>query len=166
MTDDIDPFDDEFTRMDPLHDALGKLVLACQSLETWIFITLAHLGPERDFSLASKKNVGPAVRDLRAIAEHRSPDHRDLLSSTLDRCEEVFQLRNGLVHGAWKSATDGRPRAFRPARSAKSYSEPFVNVEVSLPAMLESARSAFHCCGAFQGGLLDWSEEFFPDDDL
>jgi hypothetical protein len=91
--------------IDPVLEAVGRLVDACSSLEIALFQSLTSL--DRRYSFTEAERLGPkgCVKRLRAIAPQLKPvrprqaRRRTALEQLLDDAVEHLELRNGVVHG-------------------------------------------------------------------
>lgn len=106
--------------LDPIHDAVGKLVQRCQVLETFLGLVAEQLTGRQPSGRPSDY-----LKDMRNHLDKIPEPDRHELAGELDVAEQVLKVRNTVVHGFWDSTYEGRHlatiRTARWDRTAKDW---------------------------------------------
>lgn len=94
--------------LDPIHDAVGKLVERCHGVESGLFLAASRLTPGLTYTAAehTQRTAGCAAL-LRRLAPRLDPEERDLLLGSLAVAERALEVRRSILHGTWVASEDG-----------------------------------------------------------
>jgi len=88
--------------LDPMSEAMGRLIGACTYLEIALFKTLTSFDPDMTFEKAELGGPSTCVKKLQKDAERLPERSRADLVSLLDDIEQALELRHGVVHGVYR----------------------------------------------------------------
>ena len=95
--------------MDPIHDAVGKLVSRCVTVEIFLRLRVEQLDPAVNNKQLHAFGPSWCARRLQELAYLVPGDEREELDHEMQVALKIFELRNGVVHGFYDTTLEGAP---------------------------------------------------------
>lgn len=146
--------------LNPIHDAIGKFLIACKGMETWLTILYTDLGDAETFAAAERLGVGIQLERLTVLTQLVPERDRANYARAMTDAGHIVELRHGVIHGiGWPDTSETRWQTKRPTRGAKSQAgESWTTVDYDRGLLIGAGRRAAAISGFIQTRAASWPD--------